>query len=279
MQYFKRNLRVILFYTFILSYHISFSQLQVITCNIRYDNPDDGENTWELRKSDLVDLLKYYQPDIFGLQEALPHQANYIGTSLNNYRFIMVGRDGPDNVSEATPIFYNPEKLELLETQTFWLSETPDKVSKGWDAALNRIFTFARFREKENNKELVVINTHFDHIGEEARKNSALTIVKKATEMGWLGGRILLMGDFNCEPDKEPYSILKRTFSDSRDIATKAYGPIGTWNGFEVNSIIDRRIDYIFTKNLEIEVQRHIDDRRPNNLQVSDHLAILVELH
>jgi len=250
-----------------------------MTYNIRYDNPEDGENQWQERKGEVCALLNYYQPDVFGLQEALNHQRSYIHDCLNGYLSVGIGRDGEGRDSEATPIFYRAASLILLETETFWLSPTPDVPSKGWDAALNRIATYAKFQEKSSGAVFHVFNTHFDHIGSQAREHSAHLLLSKIKQMGLIDQKLIIMGDFNCEDSDPPYGTLSTALDDAfLNGVRSSYGPLGTWNDFETDTPITRRIDYIFTKNSEVQFCRHIDDRRKNNLQVSDHLPVLAEI-
>ncbi len=258
---------------FFVSY--GWGQLSVMTYNIRYDNPDDGQNQWTERKAEVVAMLNYYEPDIIGLQEALNHQREFIDHNIAGYASVGFGRDGEGTISEATPLFYKTSILEILDTHTFWLSPTPDVPSKGWDASLNRIATYAKFRIKASGRIIHVFNTHFDHLGEKAREMSAQLLVEKINELKIGGEPIILMGDLNCEGTDSPYSVLTIELQDSYKGSPTNYGPIGTWNGFEILTPITRKIDYIFSKNLTVISCRHIDDRRENNLQLSDHLPVL----
>ena len=255
------------------------AQTRIMSFNIRYDNPMDGENAWQERKAELCQMLDYYHPDFIGLQEALPHQLNYIDDQLEDYSFIGYGRDGQGSESEATPIFYDSTKYDVLKWEVFWLSETPDKVSKGWDAALNRIATFGSFRNQQSGDTLYLINTHFDHMGAFARRNSARLILDKINELGWQNKRLIVMGDLNSEPDEEAIGMLSNELEDAyRYTISPAYGPEGTFNGFETALPPGKRIDYIFSKNLRVKNYRTIDDKRKNALWLSDHLAVMIEI-
>ena len=148
----------------------SFSQeLAIMTYNIRLDIASDGVNAWENRKENLVELLKFYNPDVFGIQEGLPHQVTYINEELKNFSFIGEGREGKDK-GEFSAIFYNKNTFEVLQSNTFWLSETPNSVSKGWDAAYPRVCTYGLFKNKETGFQFWVFNTHLDHIGDLAQR-------------------------------------------------------------------------------------------------------------
>lgn len=265
---------------FIIPFSLFSQEMNVISFNIRYNTPNDGENAWPNRIEMVTGLLRFHDAGIFGLQEALHGQILDIKKNLPEYEWFGVGRDDGKKAGEFSPIFYNKSKFELHDHGTFWLSETPEKPSTGWDAALNRIVTWGIFESKETGKKFMVFNTHFDHVGVEARKNSATLIRKKIEEMVPAGTPVILTGDFNLTPDQEPIKMLKKYLSDSRE-ATKepAYGPFGTYNGFNINAdLSSRRIDYIFVKG-DVEVLKYAalseikDQRFP-----SDHLPVFAKI-
>lgn len=260
----------------ISSIHIkAIAQVSVMTFNIRYDNPNDGDNWWENRKRDVVELLDRYHPDFIGIQEGLDHQVWYLNESLKDYQFVGVGRDGKGVVSEYTAIYYDTTKYTLLDTKTFWLSPTPDKVSKGWDAALNRISTYASFKEKSSGSVLHLFNAHFDHIGEEAREKSSQVILEQIANWGLQDQPVVVMGDFNSAKNSKSIAYLNSVLADTRTaVAQKPAGPEGTFTGFAKDAELLRRIDYIFIRNMDVINQRHIDDLRPNLLWPSDHLPV-----
>ena len=257
----------------------AFSQAtKIMTYNIKCDYTTQGENTWNSRKGEMVELINYYAPDIFGVQEAVPGQMVYLDSCLSNYAYIGVGRDDGNNKGEYSAIFYDSMKFSVHNANTFWLSETPEKVSKGWDAAFERICTYGLFTNKKSNEEFWVFNTHFDHIGMEARKNSVELIIKKTKQLNTLKLPVVIMGDFNLTPETEPIQLMKKEFDDSKDISLKAfYGPIGTFNGF-TEQIVKTRIDYFFTRKVQVLSHTHIDDRLKNGKWVSDHLPVLIEI-
>jgi len=255
------------------------AQLSVMTYNIRYNNPDDKENAWEERKQDVLDMIAYYAPDILGIQEGLYDQVAYLDEALEAYTYVGVGRDDGENSGEFTAIFYSKEKLTLIQTQTYWLSETPNRVSVGWDASMERITTFAEFEDRNTKARYHVFNCHFDHRGPKARENSAKLIVEYLETKQLVNKQVIVMGDLNCSPNDAPIDIFKKQLDDSHDIsASKSYGPIGTWCSFKTDVIPENRIDYILTKNLKVLRYAHIDDRRPNNLNLSDHLAVFIDI-
>lgn len=254
-------------------------QTKMMSFNIRYDNPNDKENWWENRKNELVQLIDYYHPEFLGIQEGLNHQVEFINNKLQLFDYIGVGREDGKEKGEYTAIFYDTLKYKLIESKVYWLSETPDKVSIGWDSSLERITTFGTFRNIENKDTIYIFNTHFDHIGETARKMSSKFIVSKIGELGLDEQKVIVMGDFNSEPKGLPIKILKGLLDDSIEMTQKSsYGPKGTFNGFDKDRIPKERIDYIFTKNIDVLSYRHIDDRRKNGLCISDHLPVIIEI-
>ena len=256
-----------------------FSQTKVMSFNLRYDNPNDAENCWDNRKDDVIQLIDSLHPDIFGIQEGLIHQLEYINSQLTDYVYVGVGRDDGKEKGEFAAIFFDSLAFSLIETSTFWLSSTPDIVSVGWDASMERICTYGAFINKESNDSLFIFNCHFDHIGEISRNMSAKLILHKIKEFGLSTNRVVVMGDLNSEPQDESIQILRKELEDAMDIAELPhYGSNGTFNNFDTTSIATKRIDYIFTKNLLVRSHRHIDDKRTNRLYFSDHFPVLVEI-
>lgn len=249
-------------------------EFNVASYNIRFNNPHDNENWWGHRKEATVDLLKANDLISFGVQEAVLNQMEYLDSNLENYSYVGVGRDDGKTSGEYSAIFYRKD-LKLITSGTFWLSPTPDKVSKGWDAALPRVCTYAQFEMEDGNR-FWHFNTHFDHVGVEARAESAQLIVDKIKEMTGKRDAVILTGDFNVTPDTDPYAnIVKYMDDDLEKSKGKLIGPIGTFSGFDVNSKLERRIDYIFSRNLEVLSYSHLDDKRDNGLWVSDHLPVV----
>lgn len=265
---------------FLMFFALGFSQdLTVMSFNIRLNVASDKENAWTERKQDVADLLTYYHPDYFGVQEALPEQMKDIKNGLKNYDYIGVGRDDGKEKGEFSAIFYDTNRLSVVKSGTFWLSETPETSSKGWDAALNRICSYAIFKDKKSKKEFLAMNLHFDHIGNVARVKSSELILKKIKELNPKNLPVTLSGDFNLTEDSEPIKILSQNMKDTfYHSETKHYGPVGTFTAFNVNEIPKERIDYIFTNGFKIKSHRHINDRRENLLYPSDHFPVLVEL-
>jgi endonuclease/exonuclease/phosphatase family metal-dependent hydrolase len=257
-----------------------YGQLEkIMTYNIRYDNPNDSINKWDNRKQDVAHLITYYKPEVLGIQEGLVHQLNDLDDKLPEYSRIGVGRDDGSEKGEFTAIYFNHNELSLIKESTFWLSQTPDAISVGWDASMERICTYGLFENKSTKEKILVFNTHYDHIGEIARVKSSELILKKIEEINKDDYPVILMGDFNAEPDSKPVKILTEAFKDvAETVSNGIYGPTGTFTGFEENTIATRRIDYIFVKNLDVFTCRHIDDKRMDNNYISDHLPVLIEV-
>ena len=252
-------------------------EYSVMSYNIRYDNLHDKNNSWENRKDGIVNLLNYYHPDLFGIQEGLYYQLQFIDKNLVDYSFVGVGRENGDKNGEFSAVFYDTTKFSLVTTSTFWLSETSDTVSVGWDAMLERICTYGLFENLKTKNRIWVFNTHFDHIGEKAREKSAELILSKTDELNSTDLPVIVMGDLNSYPDSKPIQIFKSRLSDALEISVKPiYGPTGTFNGFNSNEMVESRIDYVFTSKLSVLSCIHIDDRLNNNSFVSDHLPVFV---
>ncbi len=251
-------------------------QIRVMTYNIKFDDTRDSVNNWDNRKQDVIGLLNYHEPDIIGVQEALKHQLDDMLDGLDHFRMIGVGRDDGKQKGEYSAILYNDELFDVLDSGTFWLSPTPEKVSKGWDAALPRVCTWALLKDVEG-EQIYVFNTHFDHIGEEARKESAKLIRNRILET--VKGPAIVMGDFNFTPDKPPYQIMTEYFADAaKDSKTRPYGPAGTFNAFRFDQQVTRRIDYIFLYGTwEVHKFATLSDSRDMRYP-SDHFPVLVEL-
>jgi endonuclease/exonuclease/phosphatase family metal-dependent hydrolase len=250
-----------------------------MTFNIRYDEPRDGKDQWIERREDVARLLRQQRPVILGIQEGLHHQVTYLSSEFSG-RMIYVGsgRDDGQQKGEFCALYIDTTVFRIQESQTLWLSEEPQLPSVGWDAALPRIATYARIRHIKSGREIWVWNTHFDHIGKQARIMSARLISEKARLLAGENTPIILMGDLNCEPHEEPYKIVHEDFVDSRFFGgISSSGPNGTFQAFGKEDA-SRRIDYIFVKNLTVSTQKHEDQKRPAGRYVSDHFPVLAEM-
>ncbi len=256
----------------------------VVSYNIRYDNPDDGVNAWPERRAKVAGLLSFYGADIAGLQEAEVHQIGYLEEQLPGYEWYGVGRNDGADAGEFVPIFYRTSRFERIDAGTFWLSPDPSRPgSVGWDAALTRITSWVLLRDRTAGTELFVYNTHFDHVGQEARRESA-RLIRDSLRTRRGGHPTVVLGDFNATPDSEVY----RTMMDSTDIGAAlydvrdrsplVYGPTYTFEGFEVGSAEPVRIDYIFvTPGVEVRRTGVLSDQIGGRYP-SDHLPVLAEV-
>ncbi len=267
--------------SFLVIVQFVYSQnIRLMTYNIRYDNPGDGEDRWAIRKENLCKQIMFYEPDVLGIQEGLLHQLSYMDSSLLKYSYLGVGRDDGKKAGEYCAIFYHTGHLKLLKQSTFWLNENPDSISKGWDAALPRICTFAQFETIKNKKKFWVFNTHFDHIGEIARNKSAELIINKINQLNINNLPLILMGDFNLEPESEAIRYISGKLHDTKFMAQNVtFGPEGTFNGFEFDKPVEKRIDYIFINSQCSKVMRYgVLSDSYNCHYLSDHLPVFVEL-
>lgn len=274
-------MKLLLTLSFLIAFQSGFSQsVKTMTYNLRYDTPNDGINQWSNRITKVNALLAKYDPDLIGVQEALKHQIDDVIKGLPQYVSVGVGRDDGKEKGEYSAILYKKDRFEIVSQKTFWLSESPDVPgSKSWDAAITRIVTVIKFKDKKLGKEFYHLNTHFDHIGKEARKNSVLLLHKfLVTEvLSKSHVPVLISGDFNSEPTEEPYQLMiaknELTVFDSKPASSTT----GTFCGFEVGAITCRVIDYIFhSGDWKVEKYLVIQDNDGKNYP-SDHLPVLAE--
>lgn len=260
--------------------------LRTMSFNLRYDTPSDGPNAWPHRRDWVAGLVRFHEADVVGVQEALATMLADLDARLPGFARIGVGRADGRAGGEFSAILYRTDRLELLGGGTFWLSPTPDTPgSKGWDTAIERVATWARFRDRRTGCRYVHLNTHFDHIGEEARQESARLIRRR---LAALAGDlpIVMTGDLNADPRSAPYRILTSdtlagAIAPLRDAfrVSRAghYGPTSTWTEFRAIEP-ERRIDYVLVSP-SVEVLTHgilpdsWDGRFP-----SDHLPVLASL-
>lgn len=270
----NRSLLLILFLTLAVPHtYAQDSTMLVLSYNIRYDNPDDGKNNWHFRKKVMADYFNGVSPAVIGMQEALYHQVQFLDSALTRYDYVGVGRDDGKWKGEFSPIFYDTAIFSIHCWKTIWLSPTPDTPSIGWDAALPRICTQAVFIEKASADTFYVFNTHFDHIGEQARNESAkllCSVIRSLPEDAY----ILCMGDFNAGDDSRVYDIMTSVLEDSRTIARKKGSNYPTIHEFGKFHDDNPRIDYIFTRNFMVSYQAHYLNTHANGDWLSDHLAV-----
>lgn len=251
--------------------------VKVMSYNIRLDTPQDSINQWPKRTHKVYALIKKYDPDLIGLQEVLHHQLMDLLKNLPAYTYIGVGRDDGKTKGEYSAILYKKDRFEARHQNTFWLSETPAVAgSKSWDAAITRVASWGTFKDLKSNKEFLMINTHFDHIGKEARKNSAALLKQKASEIA-KDYPLIITGDFNCTREEDPYSTIMNP-TGIRLIDPAPINPPGTFCSFKVNSMICKGIDYIFhSPAWKSEAYQVIEDN-DGKYYPSDHLPVMVRL-
>lgn len=269
------------FVFFLLASDFSVAQsCKVMTYNIRLDVDSDGENSWTNRKNYFCSQILFYEPDIFGVQEARPNQVLDINNNLSQYTNIGIGREGIGK-GESSNIFFKKDRFIIKQENTFWLSETPNQISKGWDAAYNRICTYGLFKDKITKRQFWVFNTHLDHVGDEARTKGIELILKKIKEVNSKNYPVIFMGDFNSEPESERIINLKRDMDDARTISKQQpFGPSGTFNGFNHNEAVPKLIDYIFLSKNNFEVLKYAILSDSKDLKYpSDHFPVYIEIN
>jgi endonuclease/exonuclease/phosphatase family metal-dependent hydrolase len=258
-----------------------------MTFNIRVNVSADSLDAWPHRKDMAASMIRFHGADIVGTQEALDSQRQDLAERLPDHAWAGVGRDDGSRNGEYAAIFYRKDRFDCEKNATFWLSENPDKPGPGWDAACPRIVTWCRFRDKATGKPFFVFNTHFDHIGRTARKESALLLLSRIEEIA-KGNPVVVTGDFNSTPESEPYRILVKDLEglpgsklvDTRTVSQiPHHGPSFSFTGFKPwEEGPWQQVDYVFVKN-HVTVLRHgtlsdaIDGHFP-----SDHMPVLAEV-
>ncbi|MDN3670505.1 endonuclease/exonuclease/phosphatase family protein [Echinicola jeungdonensis] len=254
--------------------------MRIATYNIRFDNPGDAPNHWDNRKEVVANLIKFHGFDIFGTQEGLHHQVEYLKKHLPQFEYVGVARDDGRQKGEYSAVFYNKEKFKLLESNTFWLSTDTSKPNIGWDAALPRICTWAKLKDINNGNQFFVFNTHFDHVGTAARQKSAQLILNKIKEYSQNGLPVMLLGDFNVDQENPAYYLLENSseLKDCFNAAQLRYANNGTFNSFDISKSSDRRIDHIFVSE-SVKVKKYgILTDTYHNRYPSDHFPVMAEI-
>lgn len=223
--------------------------LTVASYNLRYANAGDSVsgNGWGQRYPVIASLIRFHGFEIFGTQEGYLPQLEDLKRELPGYEYIGVGRDDGKDAGEHSAIFYRTDLFELLDKGDFWLSETPDVPSKGWDAVLPRICSWGHFKYKDTGKEFLFFNLHMDHIGKKARVESAFLVQQKMEELG-KDLPAILTGDFNVDQTHDSYHALvdKGVLCDSYEVCDFRYALNGTFNSFDPNNFTESRIDHVF---------------------------------
>ena len=261
--------------------------VEVGTYNIRNSNQHDVSegNGWKQRCPHICEIINFEEPLVFGTQEVLDGQLHDMLDNLPDYNYLGVGRDDGMKAGEYSAIFYRKDKLEVMKDGHFWLSETPDKPSKGWDAACVRICTWALFRNKDSKKQFWFFNLHMDHIGVTARRESAKLVISRIKSMTKPGDSVILTGDFNVAQNNEIFSIFSQSgiLKDSYEVAEMKMDNTGTFNGFMQDRMNNNRIDHIFVSpNISVERYAVLTEsywlgctrRNP-----SDHYPVMIKLN
>jgi len=251
------------------------NEIKVVSFNLRYSNPDDGENWWENRKGATINMVNEIKPDVVGTQECLAEMAEYVENNLPLYARLGVGRDDGDRQGEMMAIFYNTERLDLISSGNFWLSETPDSVSLGWDGACRRMVTWGCFRVKGTDNTFFHFNTHLDHIGPIAREEGVKLLVAKINEIVPEGLPFVVTGDFNSTVDEPIYDPLKAIATSVRDAAPRTDSK-NTYNAYGKGG--GAVIDHVFEANLN-PVSFETLDKDFGAPFISDHYPVLARLN
>jgi len=265
------------------SAHAQKAALTVLSYNIRLATPGDAPNIWPNRKENVFSLVREASPDVFGLQEALKEQVYDFDKAFPSYSRVGVGRDDGKAEGEFSPVYYNSTKYKALSSGTFWLSQTPEVAgSRGWDAACNRVVSWVQLMEGNSGKPFFVFCTHFDHMGEVARRNSAKLLIHAVDSLAGENAAIVI-GDFNATPGSEPYQLITNKtdnahLTDALTLCKKVKGPEYTYTGFKVGGIPGQRIDYIFLKNISKVKKYAVNDTNNGEYYPSDHLPVSAKL-
>ena len=253
------------------------NDIKVISYNVRVNNEGDGENKWDLRKHASIAMIRDEKPTIFGLQEAKPEQMQYLVENQPEYGYIGVGREDGVSSGEHMTIFYLKDQVELLDGGTFWLSETPEEPSMGWDAACKRSCTWTKLRMKDTGKEFAYINTHLDHVGKVAQREGLALIVERFAEIVPVGMPAFLTADFNALTTDPIFEPLKAAMLDAREVApeTDRRATFNAWQaGGEDNQ--NRVIDHIFFRGAEAHTFKVLRDKDYGAPFISDHYPVVM---
>ncbi len=253
------------------------TDVKVMSFNMRYDNSGDGDNQWQYRRDRVANVILFQGADVVGAQEVLENQLKDLKQRLPNYELIGKGRDDGNTDGEYNPLIVNKDRFNITNSGQFWLSATPDKVSKGWDGACNRIAVWAILHDKYTNKQLFVLNTHLDHVGVEARKQGVKLVLDRAKSLaGSLP--VIITGDFNAWSNDQPIVDMKAAgMKDSREMSPVVYGPSWTWHDWKGYNYSGRGIiDYVFS-NGKLPIKTYgILAETQDGKYLSDHCPVLV---
>ena len=250
------------------------------TYNIRQATEKDSLNAWRYRKATVANLIRFHDFDIFGTQEGFYYQLNELKDGLPQFEYTGKGRDDGANGGEFSAIFYKKDRFSLLKGGTFWLTENgSDTPVKGWDAALPRICTWGLFKDKLSGFSFYFFNTHFDHKGIQARRESSKLILSKIKQIAGKSP-VVLAGDFNVDQNDGSYALINESpeMEDAYSLAEIKLANNGTFNGFNIQTKSDSRIDHIFlSKGFKVNKYGILTDSYQGRLP-SDHYPVLIEV-
>ena len=257
--------------------------VRVMSFNVRYDTATDGLDNWTHRRRLVADTVRYHDPDVVGVQEAMHHQLRELETLLPGYAWVGDARDTVARGGEHTAIGYRRDRFEVDATETFWLSETPERAgSVGWDATHPRVATWARLAERGGDGRLVAMNTHLDHDGTRARREGIALALDRLTDVV-TDEAVVLGGDFNCvvgDPANDRadgYELADgRRLCDSRDLTDRRHGPTTTRTDFH-DLLPGMGIDHVFVDEAtDVDGWSAVTDRDDDHY-ASDHLPVVVD--
>ncbi|WP_235499547.1 endonuclease/exonuclease/phosphatase family protein [Frateuria sp. Soil773] len=247
-----------------------------MTFNVRLGTADDGPNRWELRRDIMVRTILEQHPDLFGTQELYKFQGDYLAGKLPQYRWFGLGRFGNDG-DEHMGVFYRADRLEVVESGNFWLSDTPDKPgSITWGNVFPRMVTWALFEVKATHRRFYYYNTHFPYRDQDEpiRTRSAQAILARMKTLP-AGVPFVLTGDFNSPPDRPDHALLTRTLHDAWLDAAKRSGPEATFHNFTGKP--DHRIDWILYRGFKASDVRTVTTQQDGRYP-SDHFPVVADL-
>lgn len=239
--------------------------------NIRYGTASDGTNSWQYRYGASAMMLDDQKPDVVGLQEALSDQVQYLTMALDKtYKAVGVGRDDGKKAGEIMAVLYNFKTTKLLKWGTFWLSDTPDVPSRGWDGACNRCATWAILKDKATGKKFFFVNTHIDHVGAEAQQKGVKLVADKIAELNKEGLPVIVTGDFNMEVSNTSMAPMKEGFQNAREAAVVTDDHF-SYNGWGKAS---STIDYVWFKGFTCTRFETVTKPYAERTFISDHFPV-----
>ncbi|WFC42146.1 endonuclease/exonuclease/phosphatase family protein [Pseudoxanthomonas sp. SE1] len=250
--------------------------LSIMSFNIRLPAESDGADYWETRKPLAVRMLREEAPDVIGMQELVKSQAEYLARELPQYAWFGRGREA-DGGGEHMGVFYRRDRLKVVESGDFWLSDTPDVPgSISWNHPHPRMVSWALFERRSDRKRFYLFNTHLPYReqDEAARLKGANAIAQRLAALP-AGVPVVLTGDFNTTPDSEVHAVLAKTLQDAWTTASRVEGSDATFHGFTGNA--DKRIDWIFVKGLLVDAVTSVNTRWGGRYP-SDHFPLVVTL-